>query len=132
MRWLSGGRRRRRRRGQPREAPREPPQPAQPPQEPPQLAPQSRPPATPAPSAPPPPWARESAELLLPTGREEARDYDGRVFYIDHNTRQTSWIDPRDRYLLNTCYVPPIAHATAQKRNSPAFKSMHARDQINQ
>ncbi|XP_053164445.1 protein WWC3 isoform X2 [Hemicordylus capensis] len=43
------------------------------------------------------PRARESSELPLPAGWEEARDYDGRVFYIDHNTRQTSWIDPRDR-----------------------------------
>ncbi|XP_062982438.1 protein WWC3 [Elgaria multicarinata webbii] len=43
------------------------------------------------------PRGRESSELPLPTGWEEARDYDGRVFYIDHNTRQTSWIDPRDR-----------------------------------
>uniref|UniRef100_A0A8C9F2A6 WW domain-containing protein n=1 Tax=Pavo cristatus TaxID=9049 RepID=A0A8C9F2A6_PAVCR len=40
---------------------------------------------------------RESSELPLPAGWEEARDFDGRVFYIDHNTRQTSWIDPRDR-----------------------------------
>ncbi|RXM32700.1 Protein WWC2 [Acipenser ruthenus] len=40
---------------------------------------------------------RESSELPLPAGWEETRDYDGRVFYIDHNTRQTSWIDPRDR-----------------------------------
>ncbi|XP_077964882.1 protein WWC3 [Gasterosteus aculeatus] len=39
----------------------------------------------------------ESAELPLPAGWEEARDYDGRLFFIDHNTRQTSWIDPRDR-----------------------------------
>ncbi|CAN9500247.1 unnamed protein product [Ophioblennius macclurei] len=38
-----------------------------------------------------------SAELPLPAGWEEARDYDGRLFFIDHNTRQTSWIDPRDR-----------------------------------
>lgn len=50
------------------------------------------------------PWVsggkrRESSELPLPAGWEEARDYDGRVFYIDHNTRQTSWIDPRDRYV---------------------------------
>uniref|UniRef100_A0A3Q4GV90 WW domain-containing protein n=1 Tax=Neolamprologus brichardi TaxID=32507 RepID=A0A3Q4GV90_NEOBR len=43
---------------------------------------------------------RESSELPLPAGWEEARDYDGRVFFIDHNTRQTSWIDPRDRYFL--------------------------------
>ncbi|KAF0042632.1 hypothetical protein F2P81_006164 [Scophthalmus maximus] len=42
---------------------------------------------------------RESAELPLPAGWEEARDFDGRVFYIDHNTRQTSWIDPRDRQI---------------------------------
>lgn len=60
------------------------------------------------------PWVsgskrRESSELPLPAGWEEARDYDGRVFYIDHNTRQTSWIDPRDRYAqgLGT----PGAHA---------------------
>lgn len=91
MPWLSGGRRRRR--GQAREAPREPPS-AQSPREPPPPA----PPAAPAPPAPPAPLrARESAELPLPAGWEEARDYDGRVFYIDHNTRQTSWIDPRDR-----------------------------------
>ncbi|XP_031301827.2 protein WWC3 isoform X1 [Camelus dromedarius] len=95
MPWLSGGRRRRR--GQPREAPREPPPPAQPQREPPPAAAPTAVPAPPAPSAPPPPRARESAELPLPAGWEEARDYDGRVFYIDHNTRQTSWIDPRDR-----------------------------------
>uniref|UniRef100_A0AAY4E3B7 WW domain-containing protein n=1 Tax=Denticeps clupeoides TaxID=299321 RepID=A0AAY4E3B7_9TELE len=49
-----------------------------------------------------PPWRpsgrrRGSPELPLPDGWEEARDFDGRVFYVDHNTRQTSWIDPRDR-----------------------------------
>ncbi|XP_057393232.1 protein WWC2 isoform X1 [Balaenoptera acutorostrata] len=38
-----------------------------------------------------------SGQLPLPRGWEEARDYDGKVFYIDHNTRRTSWIDPRDR-----------------------------------
>ncbi|XP_053436039.1 protein WWC3 isoform X2 [Nycticebus coucang] len=90
MPWLSGGRRRRR--GQPPEAPREPP-PAQPQREPPSPA---SPVAAPTPPAQPA-RARESAELPLPAGWEEARDYDGRVFYIDHNTRQTSWIDPRDR-----------------------------------
>lgn len=39
-----------------------------------------------------------SGQLPLPRGWEEARDYDGKVFYIDHNTRRTSWIDPRDRW----------------------------------
>ncbi|XP_060102463.1 protein WWC2 [Heteronotia binoei] len=38
-----------------------------------------------------------NGQLPLPEGWEEARDYDGKVFYIDHNTKQTSWIDPRDR-----------------------------------
>nr|XP_012640306.1 protein WWC3 [Microcebus murinus] len=91
MPWLSGGRRRRR--GQPPEASREPPPPAQPQREPPPPAPPAAAPTPPV----QPPRARESAELPLPSGWEEARDYDGRVFYIDHNTRQTSWIDPRDR-----------------------------------
>ena len=35
-------------------------------------------------------------EVPLPLGWEEARDYDGRVYYIDHNTKRTSWVDPRD------------------------------------
>ncbi|NWH67033.1 WWC2 protein, partial [Geococcyx californianus] len=38
-----------------------------------------------------------NGQLPLPAGWEEAKDYDGKVFYIDHNTKQTSWIDPRDR-----------------------------------
>ncbi|XP_028906646.1 protein KIBRA [Ornithorhynchus anatinus] len=37
-------------------------------------------------------------ELPLPRGWEEARDFDGKVYYIDHTSRTTSWIDPRDRY----------------------------------
>ncbi|XP_060096605.1 protein KIBRA [Heteronotia binoei] len=37
-------------------------------------------------------------ELPLPDGWEEARDYDGKVYYIDHAAKTTSWVDPRDRY----------------------------------
>lgn len=37
-------------------------------------------------------------ELPLPQGWEQARDFDGKVYYIDHTSRTTSWIDPRDRY----------------------------------
>lgn len=40
-----------------------------------------------------------NGQLPLPDGWEEARDYDGKIFYIDHNTKQTSWIDPRDRWV---------------------------------
>lgn len=36
-------------------------------------------------------------ELPLPEGWEEARDFDGKVYYIDHINQTTSWIDPRDR-----------------------------------
>ncbi|KAK7130720.1 hypothetical protein R3I94_016010 [Phoxinus phoxinus] len=36
-------------------------------------------------------------ELPLPEGWEEARDFDGKVYYIDHRNQATSWIDPRDR-----------------------------------
>ncbi|XP_071786666.1 protein KIBRA-like isoform X1 [Asterias amurensis] len=38
-----------------------------------------------------------NGQLPLPAGWEEGRDYDGKSYYIDHNTRKTSWIDPRDR-----------------------------------
>lgn len=40
---------------------------------------------------------KKTCEVPLPLGWEEARDFDGRIYYIDHNTKQTSWVDPRDR-----------------------------------
>ena len=36
-------------------------------------------------------------ELSLPDGWEAARDIDGKVYYIDHHNKRTTWIDPRDR-----------------------------------
>ncbi|GCC38358.1 hypothetical protein chiPu_0016872 [Chiloscyllium punctatum] len=56
------------------------------------------------------PRRRSSGELPLPNGWEEARDFDGRVFYIDHNTRQTSWIDPRDSCPLKVLLVIESKH----------------------
>uniref|UniRef100_G1PNM4 WW domain-containing protein n=1 Tax=Myotis lucifugus TaxID=59463 RepID=G1PNM4_MYOLU len=49
------------------------------------------------------PWLRSikicpGPELPLPEGWEEARDFDGKVYYIDHTSHTTSWMDPRDRY----------------------------------
>ncbi|XP_053398838.1 protein KIBRA-like isoform X2 [Mercenaria mercenaria] len=41
---------------------------------------------------------RKNGEIPLPEGWEEGRDFDGKVFYINHTTQQTTWIDPRDRY----------------------------------
>nr|XP_033783203.1 protein KIBRA [Geotrypetes seraphini] len=37
-------------------------------------------------------------ELPLPEGWEKAWDFDGKVYYIDHASKTTSWIDPRDRF----------------------------------
>ncbi|XP_078086883.1 protein KIBRA-like isoform X2 [Mustelus asterias] len=37
-------------------------------------------------------------ELPLPPGWEEATDFDGKLYYIDHNAKRTSWVDPRDRW----------------------------------
>ncbi|KAM4826514.1 protein KIBRA [Thomomys bottae] len=37
-------------------------------------------------------------ELPLPEGWEEARDRDGRAYFVDHARRATSWVDPRDRF----------------------------------
>lgn len=42
---------------------------------------------------------KNTSDVPLPLGWEEARDCDGRLFYIDHSTKTTTWIDPRDRYV---------------------------------
>jgi hypothetical protein len=42
---------------------------------------------------------RRNGEIPLPEGWDVAQDYDGKVYFIDHNTRKTTWIDPRDRYV---------------------------------
>ncbi|XP_012149556.2 WW and C2 domain containing protein kibra isoform X1 [Megachile rotundata] len=41
---------------------------------------------------------RRNGEIPLPEGWDVARDFDGKVYFIDHNTRKTTWIDPRDRF----------------------------------
>lgn len=41
---------------------------------------------------------RRNGEIPLPDGWDFARDYDGKVYFIDHNSKKTTWIDPRDRY----------------------------------
>lgn len=51
-------------------------------------------------------------ELPLPEGWEEARDFDGKVYYIDHTSRTTSWIDPRDRW--DPRRPPPALGATSR------------------
>lgn len=34
----------------------------------------------------------------MPEGWDFGRDYDGKLYFIDHNSKKTTWIDPRDRY----------------------------------
>lgn len=38
-------------------------------------------------------------EVPLPEGWDVEKDVDGKPFFIDHNTQQTTWVDPRDRYV---------------------------------
>lgn len=40
---------------------------------------------------------RRNGEIPLPEGWDFAQDYDGKVYFIDHNSKKTTWIDPRDR-----------------------------------
>lgn len=35
----------------------------------------------------------------LPYGWDIASDYDGKIYYIDHVNKKTTWIDPRDRFV---------------------------------
>ncbi|XP_031554963.1 protein KIBRA-like isoform X2 [Actinia tenebrosa] len=42
---------------------------------------------------------KNTCEVPLPLGWEEAKDLDGRSYYIDHSTKTTTWIDPRDRLM---------------------------------
>lgn len=42
---------------------------------------------------------RRNGEIPLPEGWDVAQDFDGKVYFIDHNTKKTTWIDPRDRYV---------------------------------
>lgn len=40
---------------------------------------------------------RTDGSLPLPSGWEVGYDFDGKMFYIDHKNKTTSWVDPRDR-----------------------------------
>lgn len=47
------------------------------------------------------PKRQKNGELPLPDGWDIATDFDGKVYYIDHNSKKTTWIDPRDRFVHN-------------------------------
>ncbi|KAE8617658.1 hypothetical protein XENTR_v10009154 [Xenopus tropicalis] len=56
----------------------------------------------------------------LPPGWEERTHNDGRVFYIDHNTKQTQWEDPR----LQTAAItgPAVPYSRDYKRKYEYFR----------
>lgn len=35
------------------------------------------------------------SEIPLPKGWDVGRDFDGKIYYIDHNNKKTTWRDPR-------------------------------------
>ncbi|XP_054709816.1 protein kibra-like [Uloborus diversus] len=41
---------------------------------------------------------RRNGEIPLPDGWDVGRDFDGKIYFIDHINKKTTWIDPRDRY----------------------------------
>ena len=48
----------------------------------------------------------------LPEGWDMGRDYDGKIYFIDHRSQTTTWVDPRDRYVANIRKVCQIARYT--------------------
>ncbi|KIY67718.1 HECT-domain-containing protein [Cylindrobasidium torrendii FP15055 ss-10] len=56
------------------------------------------------PSAPPPPLQTNNATVngtgALPSGWEERFTLEGRPYYVDHNTRTTTWVDPRRQAIV--------------------------------
>ena len=38
-----------------------------------------------------------SGSVPLPSGWDVGKDYDGKIYYIDHINKKTTWVDPRER-----------------------------------
>ena len=36
-------------------------------------------------------------QIALPEGWDMGRDYDGKIYFIDHRSQTTTWVDPRER-----------------------------------
>ena len=39
-------------------------------------------------------------QIALPEGWDMGRDYDGKIYFINHHTQTTTWVDPRERYVI--------------------------------
>ena len=60
-------------------------------------------------------------EEVLPEGWEERTDAKGRKFFIDHNTRTTTWNDPRNSRKFHT--VGPSISSPNSRKSLPTFPS---------
>ena len=40
-------------------------------------------------------------QVALPEGWDMGRDYDGKIYFIDHRSQTTTWVDPRERYNMH-------------------------------
>ena len=56
-------------------------------------------------------------KMPLPEGWEEALTTDARKFYIDHNTKRTSWIDPRDAITKPNSFADCISNGELKLLN---------------
>ncbi|OAD57399.1 Myosin heavy chain, non-muscle [Eufriesea mexicana] len=75
---------------------------------------------------------RRNGEIPLPEGWDVAQDFDGKVYFIDHNTRKTTWIDPRDSFLQNlqdpfACHIWKDAEIVGMAQQALADTQIGAR-----
>jgi len=49
--------------------------------------------------------AEDILERRLPAGWEARKDPEGRTYFIDHNTRQTTWLPPKRKLVLSGLWV---------------------------
>ncbi len=38
-----------------------------------------------------------ASDIPLPQGWDVGKDFDGKVYFIDHINKKTTWVDPRER-----------------------------------
>lgn len=56
-----------------------------------------------------------SSNADLPLGWEINTDFDGKVYFIDHINKKTTWIDPRDKWV---CTFATYYRLRKDKKNS--------------
>ncbi|XP_054163539.1 protein kibra-like [Oppia nitens] len=53
---------------------------------------------------------RNTQNIPLPLGWEVASDPEmGKTYYVDHNTKRTQWLDPRDRFTKPSTFADCVA-----------------------